>query len=67
MDEVEKTTTQEKMDVGTDNNQQKGEEHDVQQKIYVGQLSEEEASAIMANKNIFGVCIYLILMWKSIK
>ena len=43
-EEVEKTTTQEKTDVGTDNNQQKGEDYKEQQKIYVGQFSIEKSN-----------------------
>ena len=43
MDKEEKTTTQEKMDIGTDNNQQEGEDCKECQKIYFGQLSNEES------------------------
>ena len=41
--EVEKTIPQEKTDVATDNNQQQGEDYKGQQKIYVGQISNEES------------------------
>ena len=44
MDKEEKTTTQEKMDAGTDNDQQQGEEYEVWQKIYVRQLSDDESN-----------------------
>ena len=40
---VEKTKTQEKTDVGTDNDQEEGEDYEECQKIYVGQLSNEES------------------------
>ena len=42
-EEEEETTTQEKTDVGTDNDQQEREECKEWQKIYVGQLSDEES------------------------
>ena len=42
MDEKEKTTTQEKMDVET-SDQQEEEEYELQQKIYVGQSRDEES------------------------
>ena len=40
--EIGKTTTQEKTDAETDKDQQEGEDYKEQQKIYVGQLSDEE-------------------------
>ena len=44
MDEEKKATTEEKMEVGTNSNQQrKEEEYELQWKIYVGQLSDEES------------------------
>ena len=43
MDKEEKATTEEKMDVET-GYQQEEEKYALQQKIYVGQLSEEEES-----------------------
>ena len=45
MDKEEKTTTQEKTDVGTNNDQQEEEEYERWQKIYVGQLSDEESDS----------------------
>ena len=39
----EETTTQETKNVGTDNKQHEGEECKERQKIYVGQLSDEES------------------------
>ena len=44
MDKEEKATTQEKMDVET-SGQQEEEEYKLQQKIYVGQHSDEESDA----------------------
>ena len=41
-EEEEKTTTQEETDIGMDNDHQEEEEYDKEQKIYVGQLSNEE-------------------------
>ena len=43
MDEEKKNTTQEKMDVETNNDWQEEEEFEIWQKIYVGQLSDEES------------------------
>ena len=42
MDEEEKNMTQEKMDVGTNSDWQEEEEFELWEKIYVGQLSNEE-------------------------
>ena len=45
MDEEEKNTTQEKMDVRTNSNQQEEEEFKLWQKIYVWEVSDKESES----------------------
>ena len=54
-EEEEETTTQKKTGVGTDNDQQEEEECEQWQKIYVGQLSNEESGT---NSDVFGLQLF---------